>query len=115
MEEKKHTPSPNPSKDADTTTIPLPHPGLKDVDDGMASSKVAVANADPALQYALQGDAVTLDAATNRRICRKIDAHVLPWMFFLFAIQYFDKTSLSYAAIMGVRQDLGLTTGEYAW
>lgn len=111
---QKHTPSPTPRKDADTTTTtPIAGPDFKDVDDGMASSKVA--NADVALQYACQGDSVTLDAATNRRICRKIDTHVLPWMFFLFAIQYFDKTSLSYAAVMGVRQDLGLTTGEYAW
>ena len=106
---EKKTALGEPRKDAETATTPVPHSEL-----GAGDDKIASKDADAALQYAL-GESVTLDEATNARIRRKIDWHVLPWMFFLFTIQYFDKTSLSYAAIMGIREDTNLTTAQYAW
>ena len=87
------------------------HSDKLSIEDGRVA---ASEGADAALQFSL-GEAVTFDEATNRRIRRTIDWHLLPWMFCLFTIQYFDKTALSYAAIMGLNQDANLTQSEYAW
>lgn len=35
--------------------------------------------------------AITIDDATNRRLVRKIDLHVLPWLCGLYVLQYLDK------------------------
>ncbi|ETN40996.1 uncharacterized protein HMPREF1541_02928 [Cyphellophora europaea CBS 101466] len=56
-----------------------------------------------------------IDPAADRRVCRKIDWHIIPWMFTLYFVQQFDKLSLSYAAIMGIREDLNLTPAQYSW
>lgn len=70
--------------------------------------------ADAALSFTL-GEVVTYDEADNKRIRRTIDRHIMPWMFFTFTVQYFDKTLLSYASVMGIIQDTKLTSSEYAW
>jgi len=36
-------------------------------------------------------------------------------MFLTFTVQYFDKTLLSYASVMGIIQETNLTSSEYAW
>lgn len=70
--------------------------------------------ADAALSFTL-GEVVTYDEADNKRIRRMIDRHIMPWMFFTFTVQYFDKTLLSYASVMGIIQDTKLTKSDYAW
>ncbi|KAL2219446.1 major facilitator superfamily domain-containing protein, partial [Thermoascus aurantiacus ATCC 26904] len=49
------------------------------------------------------------------RILRKIDLHILPWIFGLYAPQYLDKTALGYAAIMGIRDDTNINNSQYSW
>lgn len=46
--------------------------------------------ADKALEF-IAAHGVDIDPATNRRILRKIDLHVLPWLCFLYFLQYLDK------------------------
>lgn len=70
--------------------------------------------ADAALAFT-QGETITYDEATNVRVRRKIDRHLIPWMFFTFMVQYFDKTLLSYASVMGLIPDTNLTSSQYAW
>jgi hypothetical protein len=36
-------------------------------------------------------DAISIDEATNRRLVRKIDSNVLPWLCVLYILQYLDK------------------------
>jgi len=74
----------------------------------------ATKDADAALSFTL-GETITYDEATSNRIRHTIDKHLIPWMFFTFMIQYFDKTLLSYASVMGLIVDAHLTTSEYAW
>lgn len=71
-------------------------------------------DADAALSFTL-GETITYDEATSNRIRHTIDKHLIPWMFFTFMIQYFDKTLLSYASVMGLIVDAKLTTSQYAW
>lgn len=70
--------------------------------------------ADAALSFTL-GETVAYDGEDNKRVRRTIDRHIIPWMFVTFMVQYFDKTLLSYASVMGIIEDTNLTSGEYAW
>ncbi|KAK7413969.1 hypothetical protein QQX98_007152 [Neonectria punicea] len=61
-------------------------------------------------------DIVILDEATNKRLLRKIDWKLMPVLCFTYALQYYDKATMSQAAIFGLRTDLGLEDGlKYSW
>lgn len=49
------------------------------------------------------------------RLQRKIDYMILPYLAVCYAFFYIDKTTLSYAAIFGIREDLNLVGTEYNW
>ncbi|ROW00904.1 hypothetical protein VPNG_08256 [Cytospora leucostoma] len=51
----------------------------------------------------------------ERRLVRKIDLIILPYLSVCYAFFYIDKTTLSYAAIFGIRDDLHLVGTEYSW
>ncbi|KAJ5984599.1 MFS allantoate transporter [Penicillium waksmanii] len=63
----------------------------------------------------MQGEAIELDEATNRRLLRKIDWHIMPVMCCVYGMNFLDKTTLSYASIMGIKEDLGLVGDQYSW
>ncbi|KAJ5987881.1 MFS allantoate transporter [Penicillium waksmanii] len=63
----------------------------------------------------LQGQSVELDEATNRRLLRTIDWHIMPIMCCVYGMNFLDKTTLSYASIMGLKQDIGLVADQYQW
>ncbi|KAJ5896760.1 transporter [Penicillium subrubescens] len=63
----------------------------------------------------LHGEAIELDEATNKRLLRTIDWHMMPIMCFVYGMNYLDKTTLSYASIMGLKEDLHLKGDEYQW
>lgn len=50
-----------------------------------------------------------------RRLERKIDLTILPYLAVCYAFFYIDKTTLSYAAIFGIREDLHLVGTQYNW
>jgi ribosomal protein S25 len=78
--------------------------------EGQTASKAA----DAALQY-VHEQAVEIDEETDKRIRHKIDRHILPWMCTLYLLQYMDKVTLSYAAVMGIKEDTHLTALQYSW
>ncbi|KAM0112384.1 hypothetical protein ACP6JB_001864 [Aspergillus fumigatus] len=49
-----------------------------------------------------------VDPAEARRVLRKIDMMILPYLAVCYAFFYIDKTTLSYAAIFGIVEDLKL-------
>ncbi|KAJ6036782.1 hypothetical protein N7540_001061 [Penicillium herquei] len=61
------------------------------------------------------GDLETYTAEEEKAVVRKIDMVILPFMCFVFFLQYLDKQSLSYAAVFGLKEDLNLTSSEYSW
>ncbi|OKL61520.1 hypothetical protein UA08_03665 [Talaromyces atroroseus] len=67
-----------------------------------------------ALQYS-EGQVVTLDEATNKRLLRIIDWHLMPLMCVVYGLNYLDKTTISYASIMGLETDLHLVGNQYEW
>ena len=73
--------------------------------------------ADEAMK-AFEGDdahPIVLDEATNKRLLRKIDLHIMPLMCIVYGLNYLDKTTLSYANVMGLKKSLNLKGDDYQW
>lgn len=56
-----------------------------------------------------------IDPAEEARVVRKIDLMILPYLAVCYAFFYIDKTTLSYAAIFGIREDLNIHGEQYSW
>lgn len=56
-----------------------------------------------------------VDLNEEKRLVRKIDLIILPLIAVNYAFFYIDKTTLSYAAIFGIREDLKLHGTQYSW
>ncbi|CAG8928476.1 unnamed protein product [Penicillium salamii] len=64
----------------------------------------------------MHGETIELDEATNRRLLRIIDWHMMPIMCFIYGMNYLDSTTtLSYASVMGIKDDLNLEGDQYQW
>ncbi|PWY85997.1 MFS allantoate transporter [Aspergillus heteromorphus CBS 117.55] len=75
-----------------------------------------VSHGDTAL--ALFADGIELESVEPtelKRLVRKIDWNILPFLSICYAFYYIDKTTLSYAAIFGIKEDLGLSGEQYSW
>jgi hypothetical protein len=62
--------------------------------------KLTFKEADAALQFlrAEEGEVIEVD---GKKLLRRIDVMVMPLMFGAYLSQYFDKSLLNYAAVMG--------------
>ncbi|KAH7155212.1 major facilitator superfamily domain-containing protein [Dactylonectria estremocensis] len=56
-----------------------------------------------------------IDAAAEKRVLRKLDRRIIPLLGVCYFFYYVDKTTLSYAAIFGLKEDLNLQGDEYSW
>lgn len=72
---------------------------------------------DTALALFADADAAheQFSAEEEDRLVRKIDFMILPYLAVCYAFFYIDKTTLSYAAIFGIRDDLHLHGTQYNW
>ena len=61
----------------------------------------------------LQNDPITPEE--DAAVKRKVDFMILPYLAVCYAFFYIDKTTLSYAAIFGIREDLNLQGTQYSW
>lgn len=74
------------------------------------------AEVDEAMKLAmLCDDPVRIDHKRGRRLLWKIDLFLIPVMSLLYAFQFMDKLSNSYALILGLRTALNMTVNKYAW
>ncbi|KAH0263135.1 putative MFS allantoate transporter, partial [Aureobasidium melanogenum] len=74
-------------------------------------------DADEALKAFMShpGEVIELDEATNKRLLRKIDWNLMPIMCIVYGLNYLDKTTLSYASVMGIKKDTHLEGLDYQW
>ncbi|GMM31333.1 allantoate permease [Martiniozyma asiatica (nom. inval.)] len=72
-------------------------------------------NVDEAMKYALDLEDVDIDDEKFKKLLRKIDFHLLPLICLLYALQFMDKTSSSYAAVMGLRTYYKMEGVMYSW
>ena len=81
------------------------------------SSKSKTQDGDVALKLFANADDlhIPVDPAEVKKLIRKIDFLILPLIAVNYAFFYIDKTTLSYAAIFGIRDDLHLHGMQYNW
>ncbi|BCS10563.1 hypothetical protein ALUC_31380S [Aspergillus luchuensis] len=81
---------------------------------GALSQALPVDRTDDAVEY-LQGHAAGPDSSQIdlRALRRKIDWHLIPFMFCCYVLQFLDKVMLNYAAVMGMKTELHLAGNEY--
>jgi ACS family allantoate permease-like MFS transporter len=72
-------------------------------------------DADEAMKAFASGEVVEIDEATNKRLLRIIDFRMMPLMCVVYGLNYLDKTTLSYASIMGIKKDINLVGDNYQW
>ncbi|KAF8909847.1 major facilitator superfamily domain-containing protein [Mucidula mucida] len=60
-------------------------------------------------------NSMDLDPKEVKRLERKIDLLIIPALSICYMFYYVDKTTLSYAAIFGLKEDLNLKPSEYSW
>lgn len=72
-------------------------------------------DADDAMKYIDEIENIRLNPEFEKKLVRKIDWLILPVIIALMSCQLMDKTTNSYAAIMGLRTDLHMTAKEYSW
>ncbi|CAK7232898.1 Allantoate permease [Sporothrix curviconia] len=84
------------------------HPGLKHADTN---------DADEALQFfqAHAGDGSMMTPEEERSLLRKIDWNLMPLLCIVYGLNYLDKTTVSYASIMGFKTDTNLIGQDYSW
>lgn len=56
-----------------------------------------------------------MDPKEVKKVLRKIDWHILPWLFMLYGLQFLDKQMLSYSSIMGLYEDCNIDSDTYSW
>ena len=56
-----------------------------------------------------------IDPAEEKKLIRRIDLMIIPYLAVCYAFFYIDKTTLSYAALFNINQDLSLSGTEYSW
>ena len=88
-----------------------------DAGDGAPPAKILkhANDADEAMKAFEGHEVLHVDEATNRRLLRKIDLNIMPLMCVVYGLNYLDKTTLSYASVMGIRKDIHLTGDDYQW
>ncbi|GAW25286.1 putative MFS allantoate transporter [Rosellinia necatrix] len=54
------------------------------------------------------GETIVLSAEEQAKLLKKIDFHMMPLLCVVYGLNYLDKTTLSYASIMGLKTDLNI-------
>jgi len=74
-------------------------------------------DADEAMKafMAAEGEVLELTEEASKRILRKIDWNLMPIMCIVYMLNFLDKTTISYASVMGIKKDINLQGDDYQW
>lgn len=50
-----------------------------------------------------------------KRVLRKIDYRIMPILLAVYILMLVDKNSISYANIMGIKEETNLSASQYSW
>ncbi|RFU24668.1 hypothetical protein B7463_g11672, partial [Scytalidium lignicola] len=67
-----------------------------------------------ASDVAAEGNAILEDPIRLKKLIRKIDFTIAPLLASVYFLQFLDKTTLSYTAVMGIRTDTNLVGQDYS-
>lgn len=82
-----------------------------------AKAGLETGNRDVALDIFSEGQDVAeaIDPAAEKRLVRKIDMCVMPFICITYLVTYIDKATLGYAAVFDLQKDLNLHGTQYSW
>lgn len=83
---------------------------LKDADEALSYLE----NHPRAAEIAEEGNAILEDPEKLKKLVRKIDLTIAPLLACVYFLQFLDKTTLSYTAVMGIRKDTHLKGQDYS-
>lgn len=83
---------------------------LKDADEALSFLE----NHPRAVEIAEEGQAILDDPVQLKKLVRKIDFTIAPLLAAVYFLQFLDKTTLSYTAVMGIRTDTHLVGQDYS-
>jgi hypothetical protein len=66
------------------------------------------------VDIAVEGNAILEDPIQLKKLVRKIDLTIAPLLAAVYFLQFLDKTTLSYTAVMGIRKDTHLEGQDYS-
>ncbi|KAI1751670.1 major facilitator superfamily transporter allantoate [Xylaria castorea] len=61
------------------------------------------------------GETILLSAEEQSKLLKKIDFSIMPLLCIVYGLNYLDKTTLSYASVVGFKTDLNIGVSEYNW
>jgi hypothetical protein len=56
---------------------------------------------------------LSINLALDRRLTRKFDRHVVPWLFGLWLLAFIDRSNIGNARIDGLAEDLHLDSNKF--
>lgn len=83
---------------------------LQDADEALSFLE----NHPRAAEIAEEGNAILEDPKQLKKLVRKIDLTIAPLLACVYFLQFLDKTTLSYTAVMGIRKDTHLKGQDYS-
>ncbi|CDR43593.1 CYFA0S12e02344g1_1 [Cyberlindnera fabianii] len=72
-------------------------------------------NVDQAMKMALAAEDIELTPERANKLKWKIDLYLIPFFIMVYAVQYMDKITNSFAAVMGIKTDMNMSGTEYSW
>ncbi|CAE6479144.1 unnamed protein product [Rhizoctonia solani] len=82
-------------------TSPTMEPKTKgEIIDGVESAKVSPDQSEVDLQF-------------ERRLIRKMDLHVCPWVMLIYLVSFLDRVNIGNARLFGMEADLGMKGSQY--
>jgi hypothetical protein len=83
-------------------------------EDAVVDEKVRPEDSAQRIEKALASfDDITIDAALDKRLTRKFDKHVVPWLFGLWLLAFIDRSNIGNARIDGLAEDLHLDANKF--
>lgn len=67
------------------------------------------------LEYTNIAGVPVISPEDDKRVLRKIDFRLLPIFCAIYALQFLDKTALTYTSVMGLMYETKVNTAEYSW
>ncbi|KAK8020440.1 MFS general substrate transporter [Apiospora arundinis] len=94
--------APDPKPDVQSGTV-LKHADKNDADEAY---KVLVGH---------EGETIVITPEEEKKLLRKIDLNLMPLLCIVYGLNYLDKTTVSYASVMGLKTDINLVGQDYSW
>ncbi|KAK8125551.1 uncharacterized protein PG998_001310 [Apiospora kogelbergensis] len=62
-----------------------------------------------------EGETIVITPEEEKKLLRKIDLNLMPLLCIVYGLNYLDKTTVSYASVMGLKTDINLVGQDYSW